>query len=86
MPDWSRFGRRFLVVLIAALCGLLLQARSLAAQTDVIRGRVTGADGSPLAQVRVTATSISSSGFADDTDQSLPNATTAPLRYRLPIG
>ena len=58
MPDWSRFSRRILFVLFAALCGLLLQTRSLAAQTDVIRGRVTGADGAPLANVRVTATSI----------------------------
>jgi len=30
--------------------------------------------------MRVIATSISSSGFAEETDQSLPKATTAPVR------
>ncbi len=45
---------RFLLLLIAALLTPVI-AR---AQTDVIRGRVTGADGTPLANVRVTATSI----------------------------
>src|SRR5688572_6994834 len=37
---------------------LALSASSLAAQTDVIRGRVTNSEGLPLAGVRVTATSI----------------------------
>ena len=41
---------------------------------------------SPAGPMRVTATSISSSGFAEDTDQSLPKATMPPLRRTLPIG
>ena len=41
------------------LAALVLAApRSLAAQTDVIRGRVTNSEGLPLMGVRVTATSI----------------------------
>src|SRR5688572_4419528 len=42
----------------AAFVALTLASNSLAAQTDVIRGRVTDADGQPLTGVRVTATSI----------------------------
>jgi hypothetical protein len=34
----------------------------------------------------VTAVSIASSGFIDETDQSLPPATTAPAAATLPIG
>ena len=41
--------------------------------------RVSGA-------IRVTATSISRSGLAVDTVQSLPNARRAPARSRLPNG
>src|SRR5215207_3988526 len=37
---------------------LLLLPAAVAAQTDVIRGKVTNYEGLPLAQVRVTATSI----------------------------
>ena len=42
----------------AVLLAVLLPLHSANAQTDVIRGRVTDADGAPLAGVRVTATSI----------------------------
>lgn len=42
----------------AALLALALLPVSLAAQTDVIRGKVTNTDGQPLPGVRVTATSI----------------------------
>ena len=35
---------------------------------------------------RVTATSMPSRGFIDDTLQSLPKATTAPAATTLPIG
>ncbi|HET9986123.1 MAG TPA: carboxypeptidase-like regulatory domain-containing protein [Longimicrobiales bacterium] len=47
-------------MLAAALALAVLAAApaGLAAQTDVIRGRVTGLDGQPLAGVRVTATSL----------------------------
>ena len=48
---------RFLYLLIPVLLAIAL-ARPVAAQTDVIRGRVTNSDGQPLAGVRVTATSI----------------------------
>ena len=47
--------------LLAAGAVLLLSGASparLEAQTDVIRGRVAGVDGQPLASVRVTATSV----------------------------
>lgn len=44
--------------MIAALAFSPVAGRGLAAQTDVIRGRVTNADGAPLPGVRVTATSI----------------------------
>jgi hypothetical protein len=52
-------GRRLVLVLFA-LAALAGGAGSLAAQseTDVIRGKVTNAEGLPLRQVRVTATSI----------------------------
>jgi hypothetical protein len=43
---------------LAALAATFLLTSAGAAQTDVIRGRVTGTDGMPLAGVRVTATSI----------------------------
>ena len=59
MPDLiSRIVRRFLLPALMALIALAAYSTSLAAQTDVLRGRVTGADGGPLANVRVTATSI----------------------------
>ncbi len=58
MPDRPRIPLRSLFILLAALGCLFAQTRSLSAQTDVIRGRVTGADGSALGNVRVTATSI----------------------------
>ncbi len=44
--------------LIAALLAVLALPALLVAQTDVIRGKVTNYEGLPLAQVRVTATSI----------------------------
>lgn len=48
--------------LISMLCVLALMTvglpRTLAAQVDVIRGKVTSAEGVPLGNVRVTATSI----------------------------
>ena len=49
-----------LTVALAAigLLALALVTTPLAAQTDVIRGRVTNSEGLPLAGVRVTATSI----------------------------
>src|SRR6478735_10814234 len=50
--------RRFLFTLVAVSVALFGHAVSLSAQTDVIRGKVTNYEGLPLAQVRVTATSI----------------------------
>ena len=44
--------------LVAVPLALVVFAAPLAAQTDVIRGRVTTSEGLPLAGVRVTATSI----------------------------
>jgi len=48
--------------LISMLCVLAMMTvglpRTLAAQVDVIRGKVTSAEGVPLGNVRVTATSI----------------------------
>ena len=41
---------------------------------------------SPSEPMRVIAVSISSNGFAVDTDQSLPKAMTAPLFSMLAIG
>jgi hypothetical protein len=51
-------ARRFLQLGIAVFIVLAADASSAAAQTDVIRGKVTGIDGAPLPGVRVTATSI----------------------------
>jgi len=48
---------RRLLCLLGLLLGLLV-AHPAAAQTDVIRGRVTTVDGTALGNVRVTATSI----------------------------
>jgi len=45
-------------LLLAALLLLALVPAALGAQVDVIRGRVTNAEGLPLPNVRVTATSI----------------------------
>ena len=45
-------------LLQCAVALVTLLPSSLAAQTDVIRGRVTGVEGEPLMGVRVTATSI----------------------------
>lgn len=46
-----------LAVLVAAICASSF-ANTVTAQTDVIRGKVTNADGRVLGNVRVTATSI----------------------------
>ena len=50
--------RRHLLTLVGALVAIVASAVSAKAQTDVIRGKVTNYEGLPLAQVRVTATSI----------------------------
>jgi hypothetical protein len=50
--------RRGLLTVVVAIATILAVHHPLAAQTDVIRGRVTGVDGQPLLGVRVTATSI----------------------------
>jgi hypothetical protein len=52
--------RAAVVAIVVSLIATVLSAgtRPLAAQTDVIRGRVTNIEGLPLAGVRVTATSI----------------------------
>lgn len=50
--------RRCLPTLIVALVTLAAGSPKLAAQSDVIRGRVTNTEGLPLPGVRVTATSI----------------------------
>ncbi len=47
-----------LLALAAAMLALALAPGRVLAQTDVIRGRVVGVEGEPLAGVRVTATSI----------------------------
>jgi len=47
-----------LLVLFLAFVTLAVSAGRVAAQTDVIRGKVIGLDGGPLPGVRVTATSI----------------------------
>ena len=51
-----RTFKTFLIASAVLLAGAAVNP--LSAQTDVIRGRVTDIDGSPLADVRVTATSI----------------------------
>ncbi|MGH7460887.1 MAG: carboxypeptidase-like regulatory domain-containing protein, partial [Longimicrobiales bacterium] len=52
----SQVVRRLLT--FAALLLVVIGTRPVAAQTDVIRGKVTSSDGLPLPNVRVTATSI----------------------------
>lgn len=49
---------RQLFAIFAFVVGLAAVPRHLAAQVDVIRGRVTSVDGAPLSGVRITATSI----------------------------
>ena len=49
---------RALKAALLACIALVVAASSLAAQTDVIRGRVTNPEGLPLTGVRITATSI----------------------------
>src|SRR5262245_1491978 len=56
--SWKCVIWRSLLLVGAVFLALSAQSKPLAAQTDVIRGRVTNADGQPLANVRVTATSI----------------------------
>ena len=46
------------ISLLSILTALAIPAIPAAAQTDVIRGKVTSAEGLPLPGVRVTATSI----------------------------
>jgi len=58
MPLKLACAARRLLTLAVVVCAFAAGATSLAAQTDVIRGRVTGMDGQPLSGVRVTATSI----------------------------
>jgi hypothetical protein len=50
--------RRFRTGALVALLGLAVHAATAAAQTDVLRGRVTTVEGLPLPNVRVSATSI----------------------------
>ncbi|HYW32824.1 MAG TPA: carboxypeptidase-like regulatory domain-containing protein, partial [Gemmatimonas sp.] len=52
----SRIARLLYVVLTVLL--VAAPPRALLAQTDVIRGRVTNAEGQPLANVLVSATSV----------------------------
>ena len=52
-------ARRLLLLAAVVLTAALALPRSLAAQVDVIRGRVTGADSLPIENARVTVTSIS---------------------------
>ncbi|HEX7242326.1 MAG TPA: TonB-dependent receptor, partial [Longimicrobiaceae bacterium] len=54
----NRVLPRRLLLLFAALAAIAAGPAALAAQTDVIRGQVTNAEGLPLPGVRVTATSI----------------------------
>jgi hypothetical protein len=54
----NRILRPRRLVLVAWFLAMAGSAGSLAAQTDVIRGRVINQDGQPVAGVRVTATSI----------------------------
>ena len=54
----KRCSRYRLGALATILLALAMGAGALDAQTDVIRGRVTGVDDQPLASVRVTATSV----------------------------
>src|SRR5258708_7358417 len=52
--------RRIGLALLLAIGGSLPLARSLAAQADIIRGRVTaGQEGAPILDAHVTATSLS---------------------------
>jgi hypothetical protein len=51
-------SRFFCVILLLFIAVALVRPRQAAAQTDVIRGHVTNAEGRPLPNVRVTATSI----------------------------
>ena len=54
LPRFAAVAASLTLCLVTGVTG----ATPLAAQTDVIRGRVTNAEGLPLAGVRVTATSI----------------------------
>jgi hypothetical protein len=49
---------RRIITIAAALVALATSTQSVAAQSDIIRGRVTDVNGEPLSSVRVTATSI----------------------------
>jgi hypothetical protein len=57
-PRRRHLATAWVAALVAALVATFLGAAPLAAQTDVIRGRVTNGEGLPLPGVRVTATSI----------------------------
>ncbi|HUF51089.1 MAG TPA: carboxypeptidase-like regulatory domain-containing protein [Longimicrobiales bacterium] len=58
MQSARRRARGALWCAFAVLSAVAVSALPLAAQTDVIRGKVTGPEGQPLAGVRVTATSL----------------------------
>jgi len=55
-----RIARPLLCILSAALALLLASTPASAQGTDILRGRVTGTDGTPLAGVRIEATSAES--------------------------
>ncbi|HSL72474.1 MAG TPA: carboxypeptidase-like regulatory domain-containing protein, partial [Longimicrobiales bacterium] len=57
LPRFACFARALLVT-AAIILATATRSTPLAAQTDVIRGRVTDPVGQPLADVRVTATSL----------------------------
>ncbi len=57
-PSWWQDRLGWPWVLVASLLLAAAPVAPLAAQTDVIRGRVTNSEGLPLPGVRVTATSI----------------------------
>src|SRR5262245_20337596 len=58
MRPSSRLCRRAAFLVLVILTTLGIAATPAAGQTDVIRGKVTSAEGLPLPGVRVTATSI----------------------------
>ena len=58
IPGLRRRAVTLVALIACAVIGLTTSASRATAQTDVIRGRVTTSEGLPLANVRVTATSI----------------------------
>ncbi len=58
-PSFTVSLRRSILVALSVVGAIAFHTRSAAAQTDVIRGKITGPDNNPIERATVTVTTLS---------------------------